>query len=573
MDRGDDGDVNDGDIALACMRAFASALVRSGVSEVAISPGSRSTPLALAVARERGLRVHVHLDERASGFFALGAAKATGRPAAVVTTSGTAAANLFPAVVEASMARVPLLLLTADRPPELRGVGANQTIDQVELFGSYVRWFVDAEIPTASENARSMWEDLARQAMARSIGRPPGPVHVNLPFREPLVPSGSEMGLGGGPFGGTLEPRATTSAPTREDIDALREALSAERGVIVAGSLSTACWPALDLGERRGWPVLGEPTSQLRVPGTLSTGSLLVADPAFTKSHVPHVVLQLGAAPTSRPGLAFAAGAERLVIVDPDGVIGDPGHRADLRLEADPASLLESVLPDLPPASSNSWLDDWRWADDAVWRAVAELLDMWDEPFEGRVARDLAACLRDGATLVVGSSMPIRDLDAYMASRDGVRVLANRGASGIDGFVSTVLGVSLAERPTFALCGDLTMLHDAGSLLWSARRGYHAVFVVPNNDGGGIFSLLGQRELPELETLFVTPHGIDLAKVAHAAGAGHERIERAGDLVPAVERAAAGGGVRIVEVPIDREGSIARRAEVAAAVAATLERG
>lgn len=569
--------MNEGDVALACMRAFVAELVRGGVSEVAISPGSRSTPLALAAARERGLRVHVHLDERASAFFALGAAKATGRPAAVVTTSGTAAANLFPAVVEASMARVPLLLLTADRPPELRGVGANQTIDQVELFGPYVRWFVDADVPTASENARAVWEELARRAIARSLAPRTGPVHVNLPFREPLVPSGVpvELGiapLGGAPLGDVPEPRGASAAPTVPEVEALREALALDRGVIVAGSLRAECRPALNLAERRGWPLFGEPTSRLRVPGSMSVGPLVLGDAAFANGHVPEVVLQLGPAPTSRAGLAFAAAAERLVIIDPDGVVGDPSRHADLRIEADPAPLLETVLPDLGSASPTSWLEDWRRADETARNAVDVLLDGWNEPFEGRIARDLAAHLAESSTLVVGSSMPVRDLDAYMAPRDGLLVLANRGASGIDGFVSTVLGVSLADRPTFALCGDLTLIHDAGSLLWSARHGYQAVFVVPNNDGGGIFDLLGQRSLPELDTLFVTPHRLDLARLADAAAAGHERIERARDLVPAVERAAAAGGVRIVEVPIDRERSIARRAEVAAAVASALER-
>jgi 2-succinyl-5-enolpyruvyl-6-hydroxy-3-cyclohexene-1-carboxylate synthase len=396
---------------------------------------------------------------------------------------------------------------------------------------------------------------------------------VNLPFREPLVPSGAEVALGDAPSDRTVEEHQPPLAPTSAEIDALGEMLSVERGVIVAGSLRAACRPALDLGERRGWPVLGEPTSGLRVPGTLSTGSLVLGDPRFAKDHVPQVLLQLGAAPTSRAGLGFAAGAERLVIVDPDGLVGDPAGHADLRIEADPASVLETVLSDLrPSSSSSSWLDGWRRADDTARSAVDDVLEMWDEPYEGRIARDLAACLRDGATLVVGSSMPVRDLDAYMAPRNGLRVLANRGASGIDGFVSTVLGVSVAEPPTFALCGDLTLLHDAGSLLWSAQRGYDAVFAVPNNNGGGIFDLLGQRALPELDTLFVTPHGLDLASLADAAGAGYERVEHAGDLVAAIERAAAGGGIRIVELPIDRERSIARRTEVAAVVASALGR-
>ena len=431
--------------------------------------------------------------------------------------------------------------------------------------------------PERLARARSGWEELARRAVVRSLGPPPGPVHLNLPFREPLVPSGAEAALASGSAAGAHasgadDPLPPPRAPSDAEVEALRDALSLERGAIVAGSLRSPCLPALGFAERRGWPLLAEPTSGLRLPGALAAGTLLLADPAFSKAHVPRVVVQLGAAPTSRAGLAFVAGAERLVIVDPDGLVADPSLHAELRLQADPTSLLQALEPDLPPAGASSWLEGWRRADDLARRAVDGLLDSWDEPYEGRIARDLAAGVSDGSTLVVGSSMPVRDLDAYMTPRDGVRVLANRGASGIDGFVSTVLGVSVAEKPTFALCGDLTLLHDAGSLLWSARRGYHAVFVVPNNDGGGIFPLLAQRDLPELETLFVTPHGLDLARITDAAGAGYERADRAVDVVPAVERAAAAGGVAIVEVPVDRDRNVARHAETAAAVAAALER-
>jgi 2-succinyl-5-enolpyruvyl-6-hydroxy-3-cyclohexene-1-carboxylate synthase len=344
-----------------------------------------------------------------------------------------------------------------------------------------------------------------------------------------------------------------------------------ERGVLVAGSLRQDASPVVDLARTLGWPLIAEPTSGLRIPGALSAGAFMLASEAFLSSHVPELVVQVGAAPTSRAGLAFVADAKRLIVVDPDRLVADPARHASLRLEADPASLTRALLKRIQPREGSAWWREWDGADRVVRRAMDHLVDSWEEPFEGRVARDLAACLPDGATLVVGSSMPVRDLDAYMHPRGGIRVLGNRGASGIDGFVSTALGVAASGAPTFALMGDLTLLHDASGLLWSAGRGHDAVFVVPNNDGGAIFSFLEQRGLPEFTDLFVTPHGLDLSKVAGAAGASHALVERSGDLALTVIEASRSSGVWIVEVPSDRDLNVARHLEVNAAVAEALE--
>ena len=345
-----------------------------------------------------------------------------------------------------------------------------------------------------------------------------------------------------------------------------------DRGLVVAGSLRTPPSQVLRLALGAGWPVAAEPTSGLRVPGALSAPTALLADERFASSHLPDVVLQLGAAPTSRAGLALAAAAPRLVIVDPDDLVADPHRRAETRIVAGVDSVAVSTASRLEPRTDAPWLRTWLEADARARAAVDGLLDGWDEPFEGRVARDVAVAMPDGGALVVGSSMPVRDLDLFMAPRDGLRVLANRGASGIDGFVSTALGVAAAGAPTVGLLGDLTLLHDVGSLLWSARRGHDLVLVVLNNGGGTIFSFLSQRDLPpdELEALFTTPHGLDLAAVCAAAGAGHHRVERADELVPALDRGWAVGGVQVVEVVVDAELDRRRHDEVREAVAETL---
>jgi 2-succinyl-5-enolpyruvyl-6-hydroxy-3-cyclohexene-1-carboxylate synthase len=559
---------SEGDVALACMRELVSALVASGLTDACVSPGSRSTPLALALARDGRVRVHVHLDERAAGFFALGLAKATGRPAAVACTSGTAAAELLPAVVEAAMARVPLLVLTADRPPELRGVGANQTIWQVGLYGRYVRWSLDASVP-GDRPEPAAWHGLAHEAWARSLRHPPGPVHLNLPFREPLVPSapGREPQGAGAP----LAEGVGAPAPGREEVEAVAELLgSTERGLVLAGSLRQAAPSVLELARRVGWPLLAEPTSGLRVPGALEAGQALLAAEPFAAAREAEAVLQVGAAPTSRPALAICASAPRLWIVDPDDLVADPHRRAERRLVADAEGLARAVLLRAPGREGSDWLEAWRWADARARAALDGVLDDWREPSEPRAARDLAAWMPEGSTLVVASSMPIRDLDLAMRPRRGLRVLGNRGASGIDGFVSTALGVAAAGGRVVALAGDLSLLHDVGSLIWSARRGIDLVIVVLNNDGGAIFSMLPQRGLPELEPLFVTPHGLDLEAVCRAAGAGYALVLQAQDLLAALERAFGVGGVQVVEVPVERAATVRHHEELRAAVAAAL---
>jgi 2-succinyl-5-enolpyruvyl-6-hydroxy-3-cyclohexene-1-carboxylate synthase len=560
----------EGDVALACMSALLDGLVSQGLEHACVSPGSRSTPLALALSRRPGVTVHVHLDERSSAFFGLGLAKATGRPVAVACTSGTAAANLFPAVVEASMSRTPLVLLTADRPPELHDVGANQTIDQRELFGGYVKRFVEAGVPGDYPDV-AHWFDVGLAAADVARRHAPGPVHVNLPFREPLAPSGEDIDIGSHD---SLKPGSGRAGARtrRSDVETLAEQMKGvERGVLLAGSLRRDASPVVDLARTLGWPLIAEPTSGLRIPGALSAGAFLLASESFLSSHVPELVVQVGAAPTTRAGLAFVADSKRLIIVDPDRLMADPARHASLRLEADPASLARALLKRIESREGSAWQREWQEADRIARGAVDHLVDSWEEPFEGRVARDLAACLPDGATLVVGSSMPARDLDGYMRPRLGIRVLGNRGASGIDGFVSTALGVAASGASTFALMGDLTLLHDASGFLWSAGRGHDAVFVVPNNDGGAIFSFLEQRRLPEFADLFVTPHGLDLSRVATGAGARHALVERGADLGPTVIGASGSGGVWIVEVPSDRDLNVARHLEVDAAVASALE--
>jgi 2-succinyl-5-enolpyruvyl-6-hydroxy-3-cyclohexene-1-carboxylate synthase len=572
-------------------------LARAGVTDACLAPGSRSAPLALALAEHPGIRVHVHLDERSAAFFALGAAKRSGRPAAVVCTSGTAAANLHPAVLEADHARTPLLVLTADRPPELRGTGANQATDQLKLYGPAVRWFCEVGVPTDDPAAGRYWRSLASRAWAEATGPPAGPVHLNLAFADPLVPldpapgaaasevdptAGRRARLAGEPAEGRPGGAPWTAAPTGvraaapTDVAALAEAVRASpRGLLVAGWGVDLDPAAIDaFAAASGWPVLADPLSGARRgPAAVSAYDGLLRAPRFAAGHRPDLVVRVGGAPTSKALTAWLNPSVPQVLVDPGAGWLDPARSARLRLTADPSALLAAVAARLDGPAPEPWLGEWLEAERLAREAIDGLLEEWAEPFEGRVARDLVAWMPDGGTLVVGSSMPVRDVDAFAQPRDGLRLVANRGLSGIDGFVATALGVAAAgQEPVAALCGDLTLLHDASSLLGAAGRSRGAVLVVCDNDGGGIFSFLPQARLPAelFEPLFGTPHGLDLTALAAAARVPSRVVEKAADLVPALDAALASGGTQLVVVRSDRAANLARHLALTEAVAAAV---
>jgi 2-succinyl-5-enolpyruvyl-6-hydroxy-3-cyclohexene-1-carboxylate synthase len=591
--------------ATAFATAFTDELARCGLTEAVIAPGSRNAPLAMALWRQAtgpAVRLHVRIDERSAAFLALGLAKVSRRPVAVVCTSGTAAAHFHAAVVEADEACVPLLVITADRPPELRGTGANQTVDQLKLYGNAVRWFCEVGVPEAREGMNAYWRSLACRAWASAAGgagAAPGPVHLNLPLREPLVPDAAD-GAGGDP--GVARPAVTRpggaagwpeplvgrsggapwTAISAAPVGSPLELPWTERGVVVCGDGCTDPAALLRLAEEAGWPVLAEPSSGARAgPGALAAYPFLLDSAEFVAAHRPDLIVSAGRPGLSRGQLAYLktaapSGAPPRHVVVAQG----PGRWAD------PARTATDVAPAVRLAGRSSagtgWLASWRAADAAARAAASAILDADDAPSEPRLARDLAAAVPDGALLWAASSLPIRDLDQQMAPRPGVTVLANRGVSGIDGLISSACGAALAHQragggPAAALLGDLAFLHDLPGLFAGPEEPRpDLVLVVVNNDGGGIFSLLEQAAFPAaFERVFGTPHGRALAQAAAAAGIPAVTLERASGLAGALwgDRAPAGhglagAGIRFVEVRTSRTAGTALRHRLRAACTA-----
>lgn len=514
-------------------------LVRCGLTDVVVAPGSRSAPLAMAAYGFPRLRLHVRIDERSASFLALGLAKRSGRPVVVVCTSGTAAANLHPAVIEAHEAGVPLLVLTADRPPELRDTGANQTIDQVKLYGSAVRWSCEVGAPEERPGMVAYWRSLTSRAWNLAQGPDPGPVHLNVAFREPLVPDGDD---------GWCEPLEGPGAVAWTRVRAatpgsVLHVPATGRGVLVVGDGAPNVKRYVAAASMAGWPVLAEPSGNARYGDhALSAHHFLLGVSEFVERHRPDVVVTLGKPGLSRPLLSFLRRAGEHIVVAPS-----------LARWPDPVRSATQVAQEaeIPVVSGDdAWLKAWRTADLVAREAVDSVLDA-SGLTEPRLARDLVSAVPGGSLLLVASSMPIRDLDQVMRPRRGIRVLANRGASGIDGLVSTAVGAALAHGGrSFALLGDLAFLHDQNGLLIGPEdaRPDLAIIVV-NNRGGGIFSLLPQAGFPEpFERVFGTPHMVDISAVAAAYGVPYTRLETVGDLGAVM----AAGGLRVVEVRTDR---------------------
>jgi 2-succinyl-5-enolpyruvyl-6-hydroxy-3-cyclohexene-1-carboxylate synthase len=531
--------------ATALAQVLVDELVRCGVTEAVLAPGSRSAPLAFALhaADAAGrLRLHVRVDERSAGFLALGLAKASGVPAAVVTTSGTAVANLHPAVLEAAHADVPMLVLTADRPPELRGVGANQTVDQIGLFGTAVRQFVEVGTPERRAGQNAYWRSVAVRAVhVATTAR--GPVHLNLALREPLIPDGPDdwpeplTGRPGGLPWTQVLPVGPPPAPADD--------LPARTAVVLGDTDPATAAAAVGLAEARGWPVVAEPSSGAAPgPCVLPGGDLVLGVPGFLDAHRPDRVLLVGRTTLSRAVDRLLAAAP-LDAVTPAAIWPDPGRQV--------ARVLAAVPAPGPGAPDPGWLLQWQAAAADAAAAVDKVLAAATGLTEPAVAAAVLDAAPPGTVVVAGSSKPVRDL--FLAGpRWGVRVLANRGAAGIDGTVSTAVGAALAAgRPTYALLGDLTFLHDAnGLIIGPGEPRPDLTVVVVNNDGGAIFGLLeqgGPEHAAAFERVFGTPHGVDLAALAAATGTPYTRVATADELAAAL---ADPDGIRLVEVRTDR---------------------
>ena len=606
------------------LRIFVEELVRAGVRDAGVCPGARSTPLALALRAHDRVRVRVLIDERSAGFFALGIARATRRVVVLLGTSGTAAVNFAPAVVEAALGRVPLLVLTADRPAELQDRGAPQTIDQNHLYGRHAKWFAELALTDEAPDTMAHVRSVAGRAVATANAGPAGPVHLNLPLREPLIPADDLGAIAGSIEEGDREPyydsnrepgyepvdakapfAATVSGPRKlaaDQVAAIAGRLAAaERGLIVAGPLDDPAShePIARLAAATGYPILADPLSGLRCGAhdrslVLAHADHIVRPGPWIEDYRPEIVIRFGAMPTSKPVTELMKNAvPELFVVDGDGGWREAALVRATFVHADAASTADSLAEAMEGArvdatvapsrrARGGWTGAWLEAEAAAGRALDSWLDGLAEPFEGAAFRALGELLPAGSLLWAGNSMPVRDMDDWLpVNGRAIRVLGNRGANGIDGVTSTALGSAVVAVGSVVLViGDLSFLLDLGALVTARLHELDLLVVVINNDGGGIFSLLPQARtaapgacLPaRYEELFGTPHGIALGPIVEAFGFRHSVVGAAGFAVLQTAIGAELGrpGLRVLELRTDRSRNADLHRDAAAAVASAL---
>lgn len=568
--------------------AFIDELQRAGLHNVVICPGSRSTPLAMTIAAKKEIRTWMHIDERSAAFFGLGLAKRLAQPVALVCTSGTAAANFFPAIVEAKLTHIPLLILTADRPHELRENGAPQAIDQNRLYGTHVKWFAEAALPEATNDALRYIRTLADRAVALTHAVPAGPVHINLPFREPLFPEPISNG-----HQQQRDPIAWYGRPhnqpyieiddtplgelTSEQIKRLATRLQeTPRGLIVVGPYDqpALAQPLHQLAQRLGYPILADPLSQMRSaqsddPPVISSYDAFLRLESFMAEHRPQLVLRIGAMPTAKPLLLYLKRYPDCpqIVIDRHGGWEEPTQLASQLIHSDPLKLCTGLLAALEGSSQQEeageqgWRQSWQQADELSRQALQSAIQRFEQPFEGRVFRELDELLPEGSMLFAGNSMPVRDMDTFFwGGQRRIWIQGNRGANGIDGIISSALGASVDADKGAAnvlVIGDLSFFHDLNGLLTAKLHQLNLIIILINNDGGGIFSFLPQVNYPEhFEQLFGTPTGLDFRPAVEMYGGHFQQSKDWDDFREALQRGIEQGGLHVIEVVTERQSNV-----------------
>jgi 2-succinyl-5-enolpyruvyl-6-hydroxy-3-cyclohexene-1-carboxylate synthase len=556
--------------------AFVDELTKVGITDVIVSPGSRSTPFAIVMAEHPDIKVHMNIDERSAAFFALGIAKAKRKPVALLCTSGTAVANYLPAIVEAYYARVPLIVLTADRPHELRDVGAPQAIDQLNIYGKHAKWFVEMALPEGSKEMLRYARTMAARAAAIAMTAPAGPVHLNFPLREPLVPNVTEQTW-------TQIERKEPSyiqvsigkrTLEREQFQFIYERLAGiEKGLIICGEIDKPHFAevVVKLAETLNYPILADPLSHLR-SGVHSKEYIVESYDAILKNEtamrtlMPEVIIRFGAMPVSKPLTLMLKNntAIEQIVVDGDGGWREPTLNASYMIHCDETDFCNQLVELAQPKKKQSdWAKLWQ---DVNKMAKTALLEAGkdEEMFEGKVFIELAQLLPEKSILFVGNSMPIRDADTFfMATDKNIRIMANRGANGIDGVVSSALGASVTGDPLVLVIGDLSFYHDLNGLLAAKLHQLNATIIVINNNGGGIFSFLPQaKHEKHFEALFGTPTNLQFEHVVRMYDGNYAKADTWDKFRESVANSFSTAGLHVIEVCTSRQENVKKHRQL-----------